>query len=110
MKNNQVDYMYIVSERAMDGDGDSMEFFCDDLADANSRAQDLWYHLTKREKTETVVEVLKVTLKDLDEDAIDDETGEIDWGLYHSYNVPEGGFSSLVDGVDKDEDEEEDDD
>lgn len=53
---------------------------------------------------------MKVTLKDLDEDAIDDETGEIDWGLYHSYNVPEGGFSSLVDGVDKDEDEEEDDD
>lgn len=110
MKNNQSDYMYIVSERAMDGEGDSMEFFFDDLADANSRAQDLWYHLSKREKTQTVVEVLKVTLEDLDEDAFDEETGEIDWGLYHSADIPEGGFCSLVDGKEKEEEEEEEED
>lgn len=58
------------------------------LNEANKAAEDMW---ARSRRKHWAVEVFRVTKNDLYDDAIDDDTGEIDWLAYHSLNFAPGG-------------------
>ena len=92
---------YIVIEHGFRGNNvkdwtdptsDDLERVYDTLEEANAAAEDMWAHSRcSRNYKHWAVEVFRVTENDLYDDAIDDETGEIDWLAYHSLDSAPGG-------------------
>lgn len=81
---------YIVVEAK----ADEFQDVFDTLDEANKFALDSWNHLTNSEKRGTHIYVCFVTEKDLSEDAIDEETGEIDWICFGSCDMTPDCFDS----------------
>ena len=73
---------------------DDYETVFDTIEAANEFALKSWKHLTNREKEGRHIYVCEVTEKDLQDWAIDEETGEIDWGCFFQSNLPAEGFDS----------------
>ena len=73
---------------------DDYETVFDTIEAANEFALKSWKHLTNREKNGRHIYVCAVTEKDLDDWAVDEETGEIDWGCFFQSDFPAGGFDS----------------
>lgn len=73
---------------------DSWERVFDTAEEANKAAADVWFHLTAREKLVNHVYAAIVRREDLNEDAIDEETGDIDWLTFHSADTFPGAFDS----------------
>ena len=82
---------YIVVDQI--GNDDYEEVY-DTIEEANAFALKSWKHLTNREKNGIHIYVCAVTEKDLDDWAVDEETGEIDWGCFFQSDLPSGGFDS----------------
>lgn len=73
---------------------DSWEWIFDTADEANKAADDLWFHLTAREKLVHHVYAVIVRREHLTDDAIDEETGDIDWLMFHSAGTFPGAFDS----------------
>lgn len=102
-RQNQVK-KYVVIEHGFRGNNlkdwtdpasDDWEHVYDTLGDANKAAEDMWAHSRRKH---WAVEVFCVTEADLYDDAIDDETGEVDWLAYHSLGfAPDGAHKYCTD-------------
>ena len=73
---------------------DDYETVFETIEAANEFALKSWKHLTNREKNGRHIYVCAVTEKDLDDWAVDEETGEIDWRCFFQSNLPADGFDS----------------
>ena len=82
---------YIVVDQI--GNDDYADVF-DTIEAANDFALKSWKHLTNYEKKGRHIYVCEVTEKDLDDWAVDEETGEIDWRCFFQSNLPADGFDS----------------
>lgn len=82
---------YIVVDQI--GNDDYADVF-DTIEAANEFALKSWKHLTNYEKEGRHIYVCEVTEEDLDDWAIDEETGEIDWSCFFQSNLPADGFDS----------------
>ena len=75
---------YIVIDENIDNCGDTSCTVCKNINEASVMAEQLWKHLTADEQKHRHVYVGKVTNDCLADDAVDDETGEIDWTAFNS--------------------------
>lgn len=82
---------YIVVDQI--GNDDYADVF-DTIEAANEFALKSWKHLTNREKEGRHIYVCVITEKDLQDWAVDEETGEIDWGCFFQSDLPADGFDS----------------
>ena len=82
---------YIVVDQI--GNDDYEEVF-DTIEAANAFALKSWKHLTNREKNGRHIYVCAVTEKDLDDWAVDEETGEIDWRCFDRCDMTPDCFDS----------------
>lgn len=83
-KNAQNEYRYIVICEPKNGfGGDQFEEVYDSLDEANKAAKSYWWHLTDSEKRKRHIWVGISRRENLDDDAFDEDTGEV---LYWSMN------------------------
>lgn len=75
-------------------DGDRWEKVFDTPSEANIEAASQWDHLTDREKQQTCVYAVEVRREWLSGDAVDEETGEIDWRMFDQAGSFPGAFDS----------------
>ena len=83
----------VVDERKY---GDVFQDVFDTLQEANAEAEYRWDHLTRIEKKDRHVFVGHVedNEKYLNDWAFDEETGGVDWAVYHSIGVEDNYFDS----------------
>ena len=74
--------------------GDSWTDVYDTAEEANRAAWYDWNHLTKPEQREQHIWAGLVTREDLGDDAIDEDTGEIDWRCWVNADTFPGAFDS----------------
>lgn len=89
---NTTESKYIVMEDRIPGDSFSTVY--NTAAEANDAAETAWFYLTSGERKNTHVYVVEVRREDLDEDAFDEDTGDINWCLWVSCNTFPGAFDS----------------
>lgn len=77
---------YLTIDTRKDGNGDELVKAYDTPEEAIKAGERAWQHLTSLEQGKRQIVVAVVTENDLVGGAIDDETGEIDWCMYSSYN------------------------
>ena len=75
-------------------DGDRWTEVYDTAEEANAAAQAAWQHLTEREQRSRHIWAGVVTRDDLDDDAVDEETGAICWSSWINADVFPGAFDS----------------
>lgn len=90
--NNNTDRKFIVMQDRIPGDSFSTAY--DTAEDANAAAETVWFYLTPNERKHTHVYAIVVRREDLDEDAIDEDTGDIDWCMWVSADTFPGAFDS----------------
>lgn len=74
--------------------GDRWEWVFDTPEEANRDAKMQWDHLTDREKRKNHVYAVVVKREWLSEDAVDEDTGEINWAMFDSADTFPGAFDS----------------
>lgn len=89
-----VEKKYIVVDDPIGRTGDSWTDVYDTAKEANHAAWRAWNYLTKQEQRERHVWAGLVTHEDLDDDAIDEDTGEIDWRCWVNADTFPGAFDS----------------
>lgn len=90
-----MDKKYIVVDEPAGGfGGDVFQEIYDTPEEANAAASYGWEHLTRNEQRKRHVFAGVVTPEDLPEDAIDEDSGEIDWGAATSIDGFPGAFDS----------------
>lgn len=62
--------------------------------EANAQASMRWYHLTPQERQKRHVYAGMITRNDLDDDAVDEDTGEVDWKRWNNCNTFPGALDS----------------
>lgn len=87
---DDIKYLAIV----WDDDGDRWESVHDTPEAANHDAASKWEHLTPRERERTHVYACLVRRERLSEDAVDEDTGAIDWSLFEQADGFPGAFDS----------------
>lgn len=89
-----VEKKYIVVDEPTRRCGDEWRYVYDTAEEANSAAWRAWNYLTKQEQRERHIWAGLVTHEDLDDDAIDEDTGEIDWRCWVNADTFPGAFDS----------------
>lgn len=74
--------------------GDRWEDVFDSLEQANREASYHWNHLTRREQQRNHVYVVEVRREWLSEDAIDEDTGAVEWAMFDQADTRPGFFDS----------------
>lgn len=101
------EHRYIVVDEPKKGfGGDVFQDVYDSLDEANKAAELEWGYLTAFEKRKRHIYVGVVRLEDLNEWAIDEDTGAIDWAAFHSISYDVMMFDSNHIKGDDDEDDE----
>lgn len=77
-----------------DASGDRWEEVYETAEKANCEAAYAWSHLTDREKQKTNVCAVLVRREWLNEDAVDEDTGEVDWRMFDRADSFPGAFDS----------------
>lgn len=104
---NKNEHKYIVVDEPKNGfGGDQFEDVYDSLDEANKAADLAWWYLTAFEKRKRHIYVGVIRLEDLNEWAIDEDTGAIDWAAFHSISYDDTMFDSNRIKDDDDEDDE----
>lgn len=85
---------YLVIDEQKNLEGDVFVYVYDSADDANTAALVAWRHLTASEQRKRHIFVACVALEDLEEYAVDEETGEIDWTCYKFYHSLDNAFDS----------------
>lgn len=75
-------------------DGDRWEWVYDTPEGANAAARADWEHLTASEKKRQHIYACIVRREWLDDDAIDEDTGEINWACFYQADTFPGAYDS----------------
>lgn len=85
------------------GSGDSWQYVYDTPEEANAQASMRWHHLTSQGRQKRHVYAGVITQDDLADDAVDEDTGEVDWKRWNNCNT----FPGALDSYNLEEEEEE---
>lgn len=89
----EVKYLYIAERIPA---GDQWEYVFDTPEEANKAAARAWDYLTYREKQRNHVYAVVVKREWLNEDAVDEDTGEVDWCMFDQADTFPGAFDSAA--------------
>lgn len=89
-----VEKKYIVVDEPTRRYGDEWRYVYDTAEEANFAAWRAWNYLTKQEQRERHIWAGLVTHEYLDDDAIDEDTGKIDWRCFVWADTFPGAFDS----------------
>lgn len=86
---------YVVVDMPKDGiSGDWWQEVYDTAEEANAAAESQWEHLTDREQKRRHIYAGIVTEKMLPKEAVNEDTGVIDWSLFADHDTFPGAFDS----------------